>query len=389
MTALDASIVGLGVTDQGIGLGLSGRILRRQAIELALADAGLARADIDGYILIGSGFEDLRYLGLAPRFCYALQSGGASAGLAVLSAIGAILTGQATCVACVYGEAFTSSVFGVTPNSGQAAQAAGDIGGGAYGYPYLFGQIGPAAAYAQNALWHMAQFGTTSEQMGAVAVTERSYGCDRPGAIGEGRPITLADHQASRMVVEPFHLLDCCRSTDGGVAVIVTSRERATSCKGQPVDVLGVGTGHNVRQWHAGTMYQERDGAEAASTALRQAEVSIRDIDVAQLYAPFSFATIDQLEAYGFCERGEGGPFVAAGNTGPTGSIPTNTGGGHLSGFYATGFTPLSEGILQVRGSAPSFQIPGAELALVSGNGGNGGITGSSALVTLVLGARR
>jgi acetyl-CoA acetyltransferase len=385
----DASIVGLGMTRQGRRLGLSGRVLRQQAIGLALADAGLSPLDIDGYILVGGGFEDLRYLGLSPRFSYALQSGGASPGMAVLNAIGAILTGQARYIACVYGEAFTSSVYGVTPNSGHPVHEAVDVGGGAYGYPYLFGQIGPATAYAQGARWHMATFGTSSEHLGAVAVAERAYGSVRPGAIEEGNPITLADHQASRMVVDPFRLLDCCRSTDGGVAVIVTSRERAADCSGRAVDVLGIGTGHNIRKWHQGAMFEERDVADAASTAFGQAGISAGDIDVAQLYAPFSFAVIDQLETYGFCERGEGGPFVAEGNTGPAGLIPTNTGGGHLSGFYATGFTPLSEAILQARGTAPSSQIPDAEIAVVSGNGGNGGIPGSSAHITLVLGASR
>jgi len=386
MSLLDGSIVGLGMTKQGRRLGLSGRILRRQALELALEDAGVSRSDIDGYILVGSGFEDLRYLGLSPRFSYSLQSGGASPGLAVLNAIGAIATGQATYVACVYGEAFTSSVSGVEPHSGRPPEPP-DIGGGAYGYPYLFGQIGPISAYAHAAQRHMSTFGTTSEHLGAVAVSEREYGCVRPGALEEGNPITLADHQRSRIVTEPFRLLDCCRSTDGGVAVIVTSQDRAADCKAPAVDVLGIGTGHNVRKWHEGTMYEDRDVAVAASTAFGQAGISVADIDVAELYAPFSFAVIDQLEDYGFCPKGDGGAFVAAGQTKLSGAIPTNTGGGHLSGFYATGFTPLSEAILQLRGAAPSSQVPNATIALVSGTGGNGGITGSSAHITLVLGA--
>jgi acetyl-CoA acetyltransferase len=386
MSLLDGSIVGLGMTRQGRRLGQSGRILRRQALELALEDAGVSRADIDGYILVGSGFEDLRYLGLSPRFSYSLQSGGASPGLAVLNAIGAIATGQATYVACVYGEAFTSSVSGVEPHSGRPAEPP-DIGGGAYGYPYLFGQIGPIAAYAHAAQRHMSTFGTTSEHLGAVAVSEREYACIRPGALEEGNPMTLADHQRSRIVTEPFRLLDCCRSTEGGVAVIVTSQDRATDCRAPAVDVLGIGTGHNVRKWHEGTMYDDRDVAVAASTAFGQAGISVADIDVAELYAPFSFAVIDQLEDYGFCAKGDGGAFVAAGHTKLSGTIPTNTGGGHLSGFYATGFTPLSEAILQLRGAAPSSQVPNATIALVSGTGGNGGITGSSAHITLVLGA--
>ncbi len=390
MTTPQGSIVGLGITEQGRRLGLSGRILRRQALELALEDAGLERGDIDGYIVVGGvTFEDLRYLGLSPRFSFSLQSGGASPAAAVMTAIGAVLLGQANYVACVYGEAFTSSVYGVTPSSGRASQEARDIGGGAYGYPYLFGQVGPVSAYALAARRHMDRYGTTSEHLGAVAVSERAYGSVRPGAMEYGNPISLEDHQRSRMIVDPFRLFDCCRSTDGGVAVIVSSADRARDCRPRPVDVLGIGMGHGIRSWHEGTMFDDHDVGTAAATAFSQAEVAVADVDVAQLYAPFSFAVIGQLEEYGFCQRGEGGPFAASGAIRPHGRIPTNTGGGHLSGFYATGFTPLSEGVLQARGTAPTNQIPDAEVVLVSGSGGNGGINGSAAHATLLLGGRR
>jgi acetyl-CoA acetyltransferase len=389
VSEIGGAIVGLGLTEQGRRLGLSGRVLRRKAVELALEDAGLTRSDIDGYILVGSGgFEDHRYLGLSPRFSYSLQSGGASPAISVLCAIGAVLLGQANYVACVYGEAFTSSAIGVSPKSDHSRQGTGDIGGGAYGYPYLFGQVGPVSAYAQAARRHMHRYGTTSEQFGAVAVQERAYGHVRPGTVEEGNPITLEDHQRSRMVVDPFRLLDCCRSTDGGVAIIVTTAERAADCRARPVDVLGIGTGHAIRSWHEGTMFDNHDVGAAAATAFGQAGLTAADVDVAELYAPFSFAVIAQLEEYGFCDVGEGGPFVAAGRTGPAGSTPTNTGGGHLSGFYATGFTPLSEGVLQARGTAPTNQIPDAEVVLVSGSGGNAGINGSSAHATLLLGGR-
>jgi acetyl-CoA acetyltransferase len=191
------------------------------------------------------------------------------------------------------------------------------------------------------------------------------------------------------MIVDPLRLLDCCRSTDGGVAIIVSSAERAADGRARPVDVLGFGSGHGIRAWHEGKMFDDHDVGTAAATAFGQAGVSVGDVDVAELYAPFSFAVIAQLEEYGFCGRGEGGAFVAAGATGPGGAIPTNTGGGHLSGFYATGFTPLSEGILQARGDAPTNQVEAAEVVLVSGSGGNGGINGSSQHATLLLGGRR
>lgn len=384
---LNVAIAGMGLTDQGRHTGASGRELRRQALDLALADAGLTRPDIDGYILIGASFEDLRYLGLSPAFAYSLMTGGASPTASVLVAAGAIATGQATTIACVYGEAYSSAPPKLLPHTTGGTER--DISSYSYGYPYLYGMVGPASTYALAARRHMELYGTTSEDLGRVAVVERDYACVRPGTQGYGQPITLTDHQESRMIVDPLRLLDCSRPTDGGAAIIVTSDERAADLTDHPVSVLGGGTSHAIETWWKETMFESMNVDRAARTALGQAQLSIDDIDVAQLYAPFTIAVLMQLEEYGFCAPGEGGSFVAEGHTGPTGSIPTNTGGGQLSGFYATGFTPLSEGILQMRGQAPSSQISDARTCLVSGSGGNGGIQGSWSHATLVLGADR
>ncbi|WP_207843767.1 thiolase family protein [Williamsia soli] len=388
MTAsLDIAVAGMGLTEQGRHTGASGRDLRRQALDLALDDAGLTRSDIDGYILIGASFEDLRYLGLSPAFSYSLMTGGASPTASVLVAAGAIATGQATTIACVYGEAYSSAPPKLLPHSTGGTER--DIRSYSYGYPYLYGMVGPASAYALAARRHMELYGTTSEDLGRVAVVERDYASVRPGTQGYGQPISLADHQESRMIVDPLRLLDCSRPTDGGAAIIVTSNERAADLTDHPVSVLGGGTSHAIETWWKETMFESMNVGRAARTALEQARMNIGDIDVAQLYAPFTIAVLMQLEEYGFCAAGEGGSFVAEGHTGPTGAIPTNTGGGQLSGFYATGFTPLSEGILQMRGQAPSSQIPEARTCLVSGSGGNGGIQGSWSHATLVLGTDR
>lgn len=382
---MDVAIAGMGLTAQGRHLGVSRRELRRQALDLALDDSGLQRSDIDGYIFIGASFEDLRYLGLSPAFAYSLMTGGASPTASVLVAAGAIATGQATTVACVYGEAYSSAPPKLTPHTDGGAER--DIKSFSYGYPYLYGMVGPASTYALAARRHMELYGTTSEDLGRVAVVEREYASIRPGTQGYGQPITLADHQDSRMIVDPLRLLDCSRPTDGGAAIIVTSTERAADLTDHSVRVLGGGTSHAIESWWNGTMFESMNIARAARTAFEQAGISIDDIDVAQLYAPFTIAVLMQLEEYGFCASGESGAFVADGHTGPTGSIPTNTGGGQLSGFYATGFTPLSEGILQMRGQAPTSQIADAQTCLVSGSGGNGGIQGSWSHATLVLGA--
>jgi acetyl-CoA acetyltransferase len=383
------AIAGLGVSRQGRKLGVPARALRREALELALADAGLTRADVDGYIgTSGDVFDDVRHLGLSPGFAWTMQAGGATATWSVLNATGAILNGQADVVACVYGA---------TPSSGTARLASGNTsseprGYGAYfyGYPSLYGMVGAASAHALHARRHMHRYGTTSEHLGAVAVAQRAHAAVRPGTIGYGQPITLADHQASPMIVDPFRRLDCCRDTDGGVVLLVTTAERARDLRPPAVRVLGIGTGHNLRNWWTGDVYDLHDDiAPAKATAFGQAGLTVDDVDVASFYDPFTISVIMQLEAYGFCGPGEGGPFVAAGETRLGGKIPSNTGGGQLSGYYATGFTAVVEGLLQMRGEAGATQVEGAEVALVSGHGGNGGIQNTWSHATMLLGVDR
>lgn len=370
-----ASVVGLGVTRQGVRLGVPERVLRRDALEAALDDAGLVRADVDGYIAChgNTAFEDLRFLGLAPTFGWSLTSGGATALSALIVARGLLATGQAKCVALNYGFA--------------PSQMRGGVGGHSYGYPQLFGMFGPASSHALHATRHMHLYGTTSEQLGAVAVQQRSFASVRPGTVGYERPITLEDHQASRMIAEPLRLLDCCRDTDGGVCVLVTTGERARDARSQPVQVLGLGTGHNVRNWYDKTVYAKHDDVEpAARRAFGEAGLTPADVDVAELYDPFTISVIMQLEHYGFCAPGEGGAFVASGAAGLGGAIPTNTGGGQLSAWYATGFTPLVEAIWQLRGQGGATQVEDAEVALVSGHGGNGGVQNTWAHATALFG---
>jgi acetyl-CoA acetyltransferase len=374
----DCVIVGVGVTRQGRNLGIAERELRREALDLALDDAGLHRPDIDGYIACHGGvvFEDLRYLGLGPLFSWSLSSGGATAISALIVARGVLALGQAGFVALCYGAA--PSLF----------RGGAGYGGFGYGYPELFGMVGPATSHALHAQRHMHLYGTTSEQLGAVAVTQRSYAARRPGTLGYRKPISLDDHQTSRMICTPLRLLDCCRDTDGGVCVIVTTVDRARDLRGTPVRVLGTGTGHNIRNWYDGSVYAHHDDiAPAKARAFGEAGIDIPSVDVAALYDPFTISVIMQLEEYGFCGKGEGGPFVAAGETGPDGRIPTNTGGGQLSGYYATGFTAMVEGINQLRGVCGATQVTGAEVALVSGHGGNGGVQNTWAHATAILGA--
>jgi acetyl-CoA acetyltransferase len=375
------AIVAMGLTEQRRGIGARGVELRRQALERALAEAGLERDAIDGYIHASHEREDLRYLGLSPNFSWPVQSGGATAGCSFIMAAGALLSGQAEMVACAYGAAPSS---GGMPGMGEK-MSFGSLG---YGYPARVGMIGAASAHALHARWHMAHYGTTSLHLGAVAVQLRNHAVGRPDAITYGQPITIDDHQASAMVVDPFRVLDCCRDTDGGVVFLLTTAERARGMtRVRPVYLLGAGMGHNIGNWHRRDVYAHHDDiAPAKARAFAQAGLGLDDIDTAQFYDPFTISIIMQLEQYGFCAPGQGGPFVADGGIGVDGPIPTNTGGGQISGFYAQGFTPIIEAVKQLRGEAGTTQVKDARFALSSGHGLNGGIQNSWSHATLIMG---
>jgi acetyl-CoA acetyltransferase len=377
------AIVGMGLTQQGRALGSIDVELRRQALERSLEDAGLERDAIDGYIVASHEREDLRYLGLSPNFSWPVQTGGATAPCSFIMAAGAILSGQAEVVACAYGMAPSS---GGMPGFGGKTS----FGSLAYGYPARVGMIGAASAHALHARWHMDHYGTTSRHLGAVAVQLRKHAASRPDAITYGQPITIEDHQASPMVVDPFRMLDCCRDTDGGAVFLLTSAQRARSLPhARPVYIRGAGTGHNIGNWHKRDVYSHHDDiAPAAARAFAQAGVSLDDIDTAQFYDPFTISIIMQLEHYGFCKPGQGGPFVQDGGIALDGRIPANTGGGQISGFYAAGFTPIIEAMKQLRGESGATQVKDAELALVSGHGLNGGVQNTWTHGTLILGAQ-
>ena len=375
------AIVAMGLTAQGRGLGATEYELRRQALELALVEAGLERDAVDGLVSASSEREDVRYLGLSPNFSWPVQTGGSTASATFAIAAGAILSGQAEMVACAYGMAPST----VLPGAGGKVA----LGGYGYGYPSRIGMLGAASAHALHARWHMDHYGTTSEHMGAVAVQLRKHAVDRPDALGYGRPITLEEHQASPMVVDPFRLLDCCRDTDGGVVFLLTSVERARRMSNvRPIYILGMGFGHNIRNWHKREIFAYHDDiAPAAARAFSQAGISLDDVDTAQFYDPFTISIIMQLEHYGFCKPGHGGPFVAEGGIdAASGKIPCNTGGGQISGFYATGFTPIIEAVKQLRGDAGATQVKDARFALASGHGLNGGIQNSWTHGTVIMG---
>ena len=376
MVSGKTAIVGLGVTDMSRRrYDVSAVDLAVEAVKLALEDCELPKTAIDGLLVNGNmmssevrnnlqdalGLEDLTFLNT-------MSAGGATAGSMVQYASFAIEAGLASVVALVFADAplrretsIANSRYGVPvgPAPGLA------------GLGRTYGDRGQAAVrYAMAASRHMHLFGTTSEQLGAIAVAQREWASLSPLAQKRER-ITLEDHQSSRMIAEPFHLLDCCLTSNGAVAVIMTSADRAKDGPRPPVFVRGVGQGHPGEPVRPGRDHGTRTGAVTAGPqALRQAEIGLEDVDILEIYDSFTYTVLVTIEDYGFCPKGEGGPFVADGRLGVGGSLPCNTGGGQLSGYYAWGFTPLSEGVMQARGTAGERQVAQHDHIMVSGSGG-------------------
>ncbi len=364
-------IVGLGITKMTRSYTKPATALAAEAIALAAADAGLKKSEIDG-LLTNAGITNEIGLGLHTTLgmrdlrlhCH-MSAAGSTAGQMVQYASLAVGAGMADAVACVFSDA------PVTPAK-KGSESYGGIRSltGLAGLSAAYGFFGANTVYALAARRHMALYGTTNDHLGAVAVSNRKWAAMNPMAVYR-EPITIEDYHASRWVVEPFHLLDCCMVCNGAVAVIVTSAERARSLRQPPVYVLGMGQGHPGNPRRAGFENEVNTGAvQAKETAFRMAGVTAKDVNVCELYDCYTYTTMVTLEDYGFCKKGEGGPFVADGKLGPGGSLPTNTGGGQLSGYYMWGMTPVSEAVIQARGQGGQRQAPKRDVVLVSSQGG-------------------
>ncbi len=370
------AIAGLGITKQGKVYDYNHVGFAVEAVRVALADAGLARSDLDG-LLVNPGlswadggmgsFQLQQAMGLRDlRLSVTMNAGGATACAMIQQAAEAIDAGLCSTVACVFSDAPLKPPKPKVEGKGNGGGSAGAYGF-ARGLDAAYGQFGVNAMYAMVAQRHMHLYGTTNDHLGAIAVAERQWANKNPAAQFYATPISIEDYHRSRWVVEPFHLFDCCLVSNGGLAVIVTSAERARDLKKPPVYIRGMGQGHPGGD-PAETL---TSGAVLAkATAFKMAGVTLQDIDVVELYDCYTFTVLVCLEDYGFCKKGEGGPFVADGKTAPGGSLPVNTGGGQLSSFYMWGMTPVSEGVIQVRGEGGARQVKDAEIALVSGNGG-------------------
>jgi acetyl-CoA acetyltransferase len=369
-----AAIAGLGITEMGKVYGRTPSDLAGEAIALALEDAGLEAREIDGLLVNANHAADMGpalqlSLGLQDlTLLCAMNVFGASAGAMLQYAAYAIDSGHANVVACVYADAPLASGQSISQSSynGKRFGAAGFAG-----LRFAYGDYGPAnTMYALALRRHMHLFGTTHDQLGAIAVGQRAWAQMNPRAQMRD-PMTIDDYHASRWVVEPLHLFDCCLVSNGGVAVIVTSAEHARALRQPPVYLRGFGQCAPGDRGRAGRDPAIHTGAsKSGALALAQAGIELWDVDVLELYDCYTYTVLVTLEDYGFCEKGDGGAFVADGKLAPGGSLPCNTGGGQLSSYYMWGFTPLSEGVIQARGHGGERQAGKHDHVLVSGNGG-------------------
>ena len=371
-----AAITGVGETAYVRGSGKSAFQLQVEASLTAIADAGLTPKDIDGIIPIGItgapaeefvtsfGIPDLRFSALTPL-------GGASSIAAVQCAAAAIAAGLCNHVLIAAGRnSFLGARAGVRIHEMPQFHFVTE-------FELPLGAIAPAQLYAPMARRHMELYGTTSRQLGEIAVTVRQHALLNDNAIMK-KPITLDDHQASRMIADPFRLLDCSLESDGGAAFVVSAAERARDMRQPPTYVMGIAEGHPDSP---SAITQRPDMttlglAKAAPRAFAMAGVTPNDINVAEIYDCFTWVVLCQLEDMGFCKKGEGGAFVEGGRLRLGGALPTNTHGGLLSQAHMLGLNHVVELVRQLRGQGGRAQVEDAKVGLATGYGdlGDGAI---------------
>jgi acetyl-CoA acetyltransferase len=369
------AIVGIGNSRLGRVPGVSSLDLLVEAMRNAIDDAGLRVTDIDGIICRGPDESYAHHqrigerLGINARFSTSLDNGGASQILSVALATMAIKSGMATTVICGYGrDAWSRThvteearVRNETRPESQRAQEFGPE----YGY------FGAVAAHAFGATRHMHLYGTTRDHFGEIAVAFREHALRNPDAQMK-KPLTIEQYHEAKQIVSPFGMFDCSLRSDGAGAVIVTSRERARDLRQPAVPIKGFGSFNNLRGWFADDNMVTTAAKKSGEAAYAMAGIGPEDVDTAQIYDCFTYMVLTQLEDYGFCKKGEGGDFVASGALRMGGRLPTNTSGGQLSESHVEGMLQVVEGARQMRHTYPAErQVKDAEIALVSGHGGN------------------
>lgn len=374
-TFKDAAIAGIGATEFSKASGRSELQLAAECSKAALDDAGIHPSEVDGMITftidnsdeIGLarclGVKDLAYTGRIP-------GGGAAAAATLYHAMA--LVNANVCNTVLIWRAMNERSqyrFGQPHTQNIGPQAGNGTGSLLWCMP--FGAQTPATWESLAAQRYMHQYGVTNEDLGRVSVVQRDWASTNPAAWFYGKPLTLAEHQASKWIVEPIlRLLDCCQESDGGVAIVVTSLERARDLRQKPVRIAGAcqSIPYNVEvisnYYHADlSMMPEAEGT--AKRLYAQTGMKPSDMQSAIIYDAFTPQVLKQLEAFGFCGRGEAKDFVKDGHIGRGGSLPVNTNGGLIGEAYIHGMNSMAEGVRQIRGTSVN-QVAGVHNVLVS-----------------------
>lgn len=368
------AIVGTGKSKLG-RVGLNSLALLERAIKAALDDAGLTTRDIDAMVVRGP--DDVyshhqvmaQRLGIDLNFSTSLDNGGASQILSVILGVMAIEAGLATTVVCGYGrDSWTRT------HANETARMQGNLVPASQRpveHGPEFGHFGAVSHHAFGARRHMHDYGTTREDFAHIAMAFREHALRNPEAQMK-KPLTFDDYMKARLIVDPFGLYDCSLNSDGAGAVIVTTTERAKSLRQKPVLIKGFGTHNNTKGFIAEDHMLVTGAKKSGERAYKMAGLGPKDVSTAQIYDCFTYMVMAQLEDYGFCKKGEGGPFARSGALRMGGVLPTNTSGGQLSEAHVEGMLQIVEGARQLQGIySADRQVKDAEIALISGHGGN------------------
>jgi len=369
------AVAGIGATEFSKDSGRSSLQLATEAARAAIADAGLTPADIDG--IVRCDFDTTTTSNLAVSlglrnlsFWADTGPGGSAPCMQLAIAIGALMTGQAKAVVvyrALNGRSESRLGAGVP---GMDSKRVG--GQGLFDEFYLpWGLISAGQTFAMLAEWHMRTYGTRQEHLGMLALICREAANRTPHAQMHGRTLTMDEYLASRPISLPLRLFDFCLETDGAVAAVLTTTERARDLAKPPVLIRAV-AGGKANDARAGMMFplvtrgmDDLGGAQAGRELWRRAGVGPGEMDVAQIYDCFTISLLVQLEAFGFCPRGEAGPYIESGALARGGSMPINTAGGNMSEGYIHGMNHVIEAVRQMRGTAAN-QVEGAELCAVT-----------------------
>lgn len=372
-----AAIVGLGATEFSKNSGRTELRLAMEATLQALADAGIDPKEVDGFCSYSVDkvpeYEIARLLGAREmKFFSQIPHGGGAACAPVMHAAMAVATGVARTVVVYramnerswYRFGSGSYGFGATPFFENVN----------YGWYMPHGFHTPAAWVGMFARRYMHAYGATSEDFGRISVAARDFAATNPNAFFFGKPITLDDHQKSRWICEPLRLLDCCQESDGAVALVITSNERARDLRQKPAVIKGAAQGISEGQQIMTSFYRDDitglpEMGLVARQLWEQSRLTPKDIQTAVIYDHFTPFVLPQLEEFGFVERGEAKEFVRAGHHARNGKLPINTHGGQLGEAYIHGMNGIAEGVRQVRGQAVN-QVSGVRNVLVTAGTG-------------------